>query len=330
MDQEKRQPSTYEVLRAHGVDRRTFLTFCTKTAALLGLSSAMVPSVVKAFITQPRIPAIWLHGLECTCCTESLTRSASPILQDVILNMISLDYDMTLQAAAGFHAEQIRERIMRDYAGQYILSVEGSVPTGAGGVYCTIAGKTFQNILLETAQRALAVVAWGSCATNGCVQAARPNPTGSRPVSAIVKNKPVINVPGCPPIAEVMTGIIAYVVTFGKLPDLDSQRRPLMFYQNTVHASCPRKPFYDAGQFVHRWDDSAARNGWCLFEMGCRGPNTHNSCSEIGFNEMSFCPKSGHPCIGCAEQGFFDKGPLYQGQDNEDHGDRETSSEVRG
>jgi hydrogenase small subunit len=102
MGKTERQPSTYEVLRAHGIDRRDFLKFCTATAAAMGLEASMVSKVVAAMETKPRIPVIWLHGLECTCCSESFIRSSHPVAQDVVLNMISLDYDDTLQAAAGF------------------------------------------------------------------------------------------------------------------------------------------------------------------------------------------------------------------------------------
>ncbi len=148
------KPSTYEVLEKHGVDRRSFLQFCTATAAALGLECSMVPKVVAAMEKKPRIPVIWLHGLECTCCSESFIRSSHPIAQDIILNMISLDYDDTLQAAAGFQVEEIRKRIMKEYPGEYILAVEGNAPTRDGGVYCTVGGDTFLNILLETAEQA--------------------------------------------------------------------------------------------------------------------------------------------------------------------------------
>src|SRR5215472_2845367 len=124
-----RQPSTYEVLESHGVDRRTFLKFCTSIAAALGLDAAMVPQIVAALETKPRLPVIWLHGLECTCCSESFIRSSHPVAQDVVLNLISLDYDDTLQAAAGFQVEEIRRDIMKDYPGQYVLAVEGNAPT---------------------------------------------------------------------------------------------------------------------------------------------------------------------------------------------------------
>jgi hydrogenase small subunit len=308
----ERRPTTYEVLQQHGVDRREFLSFCTLTAAALGLESSMVPRVVHALETKPRIPVLWLHGLECTCCSESFIRSSHPIAQDVILNMISLDYDDTLQAAAGHQVEEIRKQTIRDSPGEYVLAVEGNAPTADGGVYCTVAGETFEHILLETAEHARFVISWGSCASNGCVQAAKPNPTGAVPVHEIVHGKPIINVPGCPPIAEVMTGVLTYVLTFDRLPELDRQLRPKMFYGQRIHDKCYRRSYFDAGQFVEQWDDEGARKGWCLYKMGCRGPTTYNSCSTFKWNNgVSFPIGSGHGCIGCSEGRFWDDGPFY-------------------
>jgi hydrogenase small subunit len=307
------RPSTYDVLVQHGVDRRTFLKFCTSITAALGLQATMIPQIVDALENKPRIPVLWLHGLECTCCSESFIRSAHPIAQDVVLNMLSLDYDDTLQAAAGFQAEEIRERIMKEYPGQYLLAVEGNAPTHDDGVYCTVGGKTFLSILQESAEKAKAVVAWGSCASNGCVQAAKPNPTGAKPVHQLISHKAIINVPGCPPIAEVMTGVLTYILTFGALPELDRQRRPKMFYGQRIHDKCYRRPFFDAGQFVEAWDDDGARKGWCLYKMGCRGPSSYNSCSTFKWNNgVSYPIGSGHGCIGCSEANFWDNGPFYE------------------
>ena len=312
MSQPKRLPSTYEVFRAHGIDRRDFLRFCTTTAAAIGIEASMVPAVVAAMETRPRIPVIWLHGLECTCCSESFIRSSHPIVQDVLLNMISLDYDDTLQAAAGFQAEDIRKKLIREHPGEYLLAVEGNAPTRDGGVYCTVGGDSFLNILKETAEHAKAIVAWGSCASNGCIQAASPNPTGARPVHELFPGRTVIRVPGCPPIAEVMTGVLTYILTFGSLPELDRLGRPKMFYGQRIHDKCYRRAFFDAGCFVEKWDDEGARKGWCLYKMGCRGPVTGNSCSTVKWNNgVSFPIGSGHGCIGCSEPGFWDNGPLY-------------------
>ena len=313
MEPSERGLTTYELLQKHGVDRRSFLKFCSQTAAALGLSAALVPKVVEAMETKPRVPVLWLHGLECTCCSESFIRSSHPIAQDIILNMISLDYDDTLQAAAGFQVEEIRRKVMKDYKGQYILAVEGNAPTNDGGVYCTVGGDTFLHILQETAADAKAIIAWGSCASNGCVQAAKPNPTGAMPIRKLITDKPIINVPGCPPIAEVMTGVLTYILTFDALPELDRQGRPKMFYSQRLHDKCYRRAFFDAGQFVESWDDEGARKGWCLYKMGCRGPTTYNSCSTFKWNCGQGWPvNSGNPCIGCAEDNFWDNGPFYQ------------------
>ena len=302
----------YEVLRKHGVSRREFVAFCTATAAYMGLSANEVAKVVTAFETQPRLPVIWLHGLECTCCSESFIRSAHPITQDIVLNLISLDYDDTLQAAAGEDAEKLRRDLIKNHPGEYVLAVEGNAPTKDGGVYCTVGGEAFVDILKETAEHAKFVIAWGSCASHGCVQNAKPNPTGAKPVKEIISGKPIVNVPGCPPIAEVMTGLLAYVLTFGRLPELDRVGRPKMFYGQRIHDKCYRRPFFDAGQFVESWDDEGARKGWCLYKMGCRGPTTYNSCSTMKWNEgVSFPIGSGHGCIGCSEANFWDDGPFY-------------------
>jgi hydrogenase small subunit len=282
------------------------------STAAMGLSAALAPQVVKAMVTKPRIPVIWLHGLECTCCSESFIRSSHPIAQDMVLNLISLDYDDTLQAAAGFQVEEIRKRIMKEYPGEYILAVEGNAPTNDGGVYCTIGGETFLNILKESAVNAKAVVAWGSCASNGCVQAAKPNPTGAKPIHELISGKPIINVPGCPPIAEVMTAVLTHILTFDRLPELDRIGRPKMFYGQRLHDKCYRRAFFDAGQFVESWDDEGAKKGWCLYKMGCRGPTTYNSCSTVKWNNgVSWPVGSGHGCLGCSEENFWDNGPFY-------------------
>lgn len=308
--------TTYEVLQRHGVSRRDFLNFCAATAAAMGLESSRIPEVVRALETKPRLPVIWLHGLECTCCSESFIRSSHPIAQDIVLNMISLDYDDTLQAAAGEQVEEIRRGLIekaRKGEGHYVLAVEGNAPTKDGGIYCTVAGESFESILKETAEHADFVISWGSCACNGCVQAAAPNPTGARPVHELISGKPIVKVPGCPPIAEVMTGVLTYVLTFGKLPELDRIGRPKMFYQQRLHDKCLRRAFFDNGQFVEAWDDEGARKGWCLYKMGCRGPTTYNSCATFKWNGGTSWPiGSGHGCIGCSEENFWDDGPFYE------------------
>lgn len=304
--------SYYQWARRRGISRRDFLKFCSLMGAMLGLNAAEVPKIVQALEAKPRLPVIYLDSQECTCCAESFLRTAHPLLADLIFNMISLDYMEPLQAAAGKQAEAARLKTMKDYYGKYVLVVEGSATLGDGGVYCTIGGVTATELLKETAEGAAAVIAYGSCATNACVQGAYPNPTQAVPVRQVVKNMPVIDVPGCPPIAEVIAGTIVHYVTFGKIPELTNQGRPKAFYQHRVHDNCVRRAFFDAGQFVESFDDAGAKQGWCLYKMGCKGPTTYNACAITEWNDgVSYPIKSGHPCIGCSENNFYDNTPFY-------------------
>ncbi|MDE3234490.1 MAG: hydrogenase small subunit [Bacteroidota bacterium] len=308
-----KQPTYYEEVERKGYSRRDFMKFVSLMTAFIGLENTAIGQVAKALETKPRLPVIWLHFQECTCCSESFIRSSHPIVADILLDKISLDYTETLMAASGTQAEAALKNTMTKYKGQYILCVEGSVPTAADGVYCMIGGKTSMQILEEAAEGAAAIIAWGSCASNGCVQAAKPNPTSATPIHKLVKGKPIIKVPGCPPIGEVMAGVIVHYLTFGRIPELDRLGRPKAFYSKRVHDSCYRRPFYDAGLFVETFDDENAKKGYCLYKVGCKGPSTYNACGVMKWNNGTSYPiQSGHPCIGCSEENYWDNGRLYE------------------
>ncbi len=306
-------PTIWERAQAQGYSRRDFLQFCTWIAAAAGIQASGVTEVVRALESKARPPVVWFHFQECTCCSESFIRSSHPIVSDVILDKISLDYSETLQAAAGRQAEEALHATMQKYKGEYLMLVEGAVPTADGGIYCCIGGRTALDIATEAAAAAKAIVAWGSCASNGCIQAARPNPTGATPIRKVVSGKPIVNVPGCPPIAEVMAGTIVHLLAFDRIPQLDGLGRPMAFYSRRVHDTCYRRPNYDAGLFVEAFDDQSAKHGYCLYKMGCRGPVTYNACGVMRWNNgVSYPIQSGHGCIGCSEAGFWDNGPFYQ------------------
>src|SRR5512136_2260735 len=124
--------------RMRGDSRRDFLQFCSWLAAAAGIEASGVTKVVEALEAKARLPVVWFHFQECTCCSESFIRSSHPIVSDIVLDKISLDYTETLQAAAGHQAEEALHNTMKKYKGEYLMLVEGSVPTDAGGVYCCI------------------------------------------------------------------------------------------------------------------------------------------------------------------------------------------------
>lgn len=301
-----------DVLDQHGISRRTFLKSCMLAASAMALSPLAGTAMAKQLGKMRRPSVVYLSFQECTGCLESLTRSFNPTLGHLIFDVISLDYNDTLMAAAGEAAEAAKEQAMRDNYGEYVLVIDGAVPLAFGGACHTAAGKSAVQILKHAVKGARAVVCVGTCATFGGLPIARPNPTGAVPVPALIKDKPVINVSGCPPIPVVMAGTLMYFFTFNRVPKLDAVGRPKMFYGNTIHDRCYRRPFYDAGKFAESFDDEGARNGWCLYKLGCKGPTTYNACATLKWNQgVSFPIESGHPCLGCSQPEFWDGGSFY-------------------
>jgi hydrogenase small subunit len=301
-----------ETLEAHGVSRRTFIKYCTAMASLLALPPLAGRALAEQLRNARRPSVVYLSFQECTGCLESLTRSFAPTLESMIFDVISLDYEDTLMASAGAQAETARDQAMKDNFGKYVLVIDGSVPTGANGAYCVIAGKSAFDIVRQAAAGAAAIVCVGTCSSFGGIPFADPNPTQAWPVSDVVSGKPIVNISGCPPIPEAIAATLLQFVSTGKVPDLDEHRRPKAFFGNTIHDRCYRRPFYDQGKFAKSFDDEGARNGWCLFELGCKGPTTYNACATTKWNGgTSFPIESGHPCLGCSEPGFWDKGSFY-------------------
>lgn len=299
-------------LRSQGISRRGFLKFCAATASMMALPPSMIPRIAEALENTPRPSVIWLSFQECTGCTESILRANAPTLEGLIFDHISLDYHHTLFAASGHAAEHAREEAMKAHKGEYLVIVDGSIPMGNPG-YSTVAGESNLEILQHVAADAKAIIAVGTCAAYGGIPKADPNPTGAVSVEDIIKDKPIINVPGCPPIPVVMTGVIAQIVTFGTLPELDNLKRPMSFFGQTIHDRCYRRPFYDKGLFAETFDDEGAKKGWCLYKVGCKGPTTYNACATAKWNDgISFPIEAGHGCLGCSEPDFWDAGSFYK------------------
>ena len=297
-----------------GLNRRDFLKFCTGVATTLGLSSSFGVRIAEAATNAARPPVIWLSAQECTGCTESLLRANHPTVENLILSMISLDYHEALCAGAGHQAEAFKDQSIKKNWGKFVLVVDGSIPTKDGGVYCMVAGRTILETVREVAEGAAAIIAMGSCASWGGIPASDPNPTMATPVNEILPDKTIINIPGCPPNSYNFLSTVLYFLTFNKLPDLDSKNRPKFAYGRLIHENCERRPHFDAGRFALEFGDAGHRQGWCLYKLGCKGPETYANCPAIGFydtGEGAWPVGSGHPCFGCTEQGIGFTKPVH-------------------
>jgi len=300
-------------LEARGISRREFVGFCAGVAAILGLPKSAVAQVARALETKPKPTLVWLELQDCAGCTESFLRASKPSAADVILDLLSVDYHETLMAAAGHRAEAALADVVAKKPGEYIAVVEGSIPTGNG--YCTVGGRSAQQIVDDVCSHAAAVIAVGTCAAFGGLPAAAPNPTGGRSVGDAVPGiRKLVNMPACPVNGENLAALVTYYLTYGKWPALDHLHRPLFAYGKSIHDACERRAHFDAGQYVEAWGDAGHRAGFCLYKMGCKGPATFHNCPNVGWNEHTSWPVGcGHPCIGCAEPAFWDRmTPFYE------------------
>lgn len=299
-----------EVIETEGVNRRDFMKWVSATTATLMLPPMFAPLVAEATELMNRVPVIWIELQDCAGNTEALLRSSAPTVDDLLFDVLSLEFHHALMACAGNDAEHQLDDAVEHFKGKYLLFVEGSIPTAMNGNYGTIgpSGETFQEHLARLSKDAAAVVAVGTCATFGGVPAASPNPTGAVGVMDLVKGKPIVNIPACPANPANMVGVVLHYVLTGQVPELDSLLRPKFAFGYRIHDNCERRAHFDAGEFVEEWGDEGAKNNFCLYKVGCKGPMTFNNCSIIRYNEGTNWPVGvGRGCIGCSEPQFWDK-----------------------
>ena len=300
-------------LAERGVSRREFMKFCTAVAVAMGMGPAFAPKVAEALTAKRRPSVVYLHCAECTGCSEAVLRTTQPYIDELILDVISLDYHETIMAAAGEMAEKALHDAVNSDEG-FVCVIEGGIPTIEDGAWGKVAGKTMLDICSEVAPKAAAVISIGACAAFGGVQKAAPNPSKAMSVNEALKDLGVnaINIPGCPPNPINFVGTVVHYLTKG-LPELDDYNRPTLFYGQTVHDNCPRLKHFDNGEYAESFGDEGAKKGWCLYNLGCKGPYTYNNCPTVKFNQTSWPVQAGHPCIGCSEPNFWDDmSPFYE------------------
>lgn len=320
METEAKVSEFQEILSARGVSRRSFMKLCGAVAVAAGLSELAAPKIAQALeqsvigATKGKLyPVIWIEGASCTGCTESFAQVETPDPATVVLELISLNYSETLSAAAGHSMEEAKAQTIENCKGEYILIYEGAVLEGWNGEALRVADKPGTDHLVEAAVDAKAVVALGSCAVNGGWVAAHPNPAGALGVQEYLKKAgvdvPVVNAPGCPANPEWLIAILVDVLLLNRLPELTRQNKPVGIYGQTIHDNCERRGHFENGEFVYRFGSEEEAKGYCLYPLGCRGPQTDANCGVVLWNNRrSWCVQAGSPCIGCCEANPNDAG----------------------
>ena len=324
------------------MDRRTFMKAVSALGATAFLGTYQTEIVNALEFAETKL--IWIHGSECTGCSESLLNGGNPDVAQALTKLnVNLAYHETLCMQQGIwndgelvntselNSEILLEDLYKE--GNYILVVEGSIPNGpdGSGRYLVIGNKTFKETLGEAAKNANAIVAVGACACWGGITSADSDiekETDYRGVAfkktdaskGMLKelgiDKPVINIPGCPAHPDwILLTLGAVILGKIKIPDdlpaaLDQYGRPKVFFppDHTVHENCPRRGYYDRGEF-----DTEVGGEKCLWKLGCKAPYAHADCGIRRWNgSVSMCTQAGGPCINCVDPGFPDASrPLY-------------------
>lgn len=288
--------------------RRELLRASAALVAAPGLSVSAVARLREILEGDATAPVVWLQGQSCSGCSVSLLNSIHyTTIDDLLLKGIDLEYHSTLMAAAGERAVSAAEQARG--AGEYILVIEGAIPTGAGGRYCHVwEGTTIHDAVRAFAPAARFILAVGSCATFGGLVAANTNPTEAKSVGQILGSDPrIINVPGCPAHPDWIVGTIAYLLSNGQAPPLDLHRRPTEYFGRRVHQVCSeRRSYFGRARPAVTLSDEG-----CLEQLGCRGKTTYADCpvrmwnsGEAGGVGVNWCIGARAPCQGCVEPDY--------------------------
>ncbi|MCL2808230.1 MAG: hydrogenase small subunit [Coriobacteriia bacterium] len=306
-----------ELLEQRGIKRRDFLKLCAGIAATLGLSQTMIPRIAHALeesvigATSGNLkPALWLELSSCSGCTESFAQSDSPNIATVILELLSLNYSEALCAGAGWSLELAKEQTID--AGGYLLIIEGSLMEGWDGNALVIAEEKGTEIVEHAASHADAIICVGSCSVDGGWQSAYPNPSGAIGIPLYLNNAkaagrldydlpPIVNLPHCPANPEHVAAVVVEYLLLKRFPELTNENKPAMMFSQTIHDNCPRRGHFENGEFVYEFGTEAEVKRFCLYPVGCKGPETKSNCPVVRWNRRNgWCIDSGAPCIGCA------------------------------
>jgi hydrogenase small subunit len=240
------------------LDRRTFLQAAAAATAAGVLPRGAIAELSAALADDPRPRAIWLQGSGCDGCAISFLNSvhfATP--DEVLTQVVAAEFQSNLMAAAGDLA--VDAAIGAAAQPGYILIVEGAIPTGAQGRFCTLwPGMTMHQATVDFAANASFIVALGACASYGGVTGGAPNPTGAQGVGGILGDDPrLVNLPGCPAHPDWLVGTLTSLITTGR--PAASGRAPAA--AAVLRRSDPRQLLQARRALRHHHPGSTARGG---------------------------------------------------------------------
>jgi hydrogenase small subunit len=281
-----------------------FETYCRTSGNNPSFREGLVNNFSRNLASHSKPPFIWFEASACSGDSISTLNAVKPNLAQILEELLDVRYWNALMPEQGEAA--IQRLLTTVESGNFILAVEGAIPTAGQGRYAIPFKQnntvfTSAELLLWMAPKAKYIIAVGTCAAFGGPSAARPNPSQSKGVRDII-SQPVINVSGCPINPDWLLGTLFHLMLFDT-PALDRHQRPTLFYGETIHSNCQRRSYFDKHIFAKDLGDRE-----CMFSLGCMGPITGSDCPYRMWNDhLNWPVKDNTPCIGCTEPGFPDK-----------------------
>jgi hypothetical protein len=275
---------------ASGLTRREALRLLALTATA-GAALTATGTLSRALAQAPeRSPILWLnYGGEDLNLLAQLGRQYPDLLELVSLRWEVQQWDPIMPV--GFAPQAAASR------GAPIVILESYPPRDAPP-------SAAHTAVQEAVEQAKTVILLG---TDACYGGVRLNAQDVQEMEALCRRvkTPVIKLPGIPVPLHHLVGTLAHL-QFVDFPRLDSKQRPELYYSTVICTHCEHRADLEAGRYAGTWGDRG-----CLLRLGCKGPITHNTCSEVRWNGgENWCVGAGGPCTGCAEPGFPDHGGL--------------------
>lgn len=270
----------------------------------------------------------WLQGGGCGGDTFSLLSTAFPNIFSLLKAVdLELLWHPSLSNSGPEEQAALQKKIVSGEQTLDLFVLEGAVLLGPNGtgMFDTKAGRPKKDLIFELAHAANHVVAVGTCAAFGGVNARelvesiglQYNKTqrgGFLGQAFTAKSgQPVLNLAGCPCHHDVVAGTLSALAQ-GRTFELDAYQRPLEWFNTSVHQGCTRNEYHE-----YRVEESAFGESGCLFfHLGCHGPLVFGPCNKLPWNQQSSKPRSGVPCFGCTDPRFPGTEPFFQTPNIED------------
>ncbi len=264
----------------------------------------------------------WLQGGGCGGDTWSFFNAESPdVIELFDILGIELLWHPSLSVMDSKSLWRLISRILSGDQPMDFFCVEGAVIYGPKGTgeFDEMFEAPKKNLIIDLAQKAEFVLGVGTCASFGGIGAdselegkglqyfKRKKGGALGPDFRSKSGMPVINLPGCPCHADVLSGTLSELLTANTIR-LNHLNAPEEWFDVMVHQGCTRNEYHE-----YRVEEKKFGEKGCMFfYMGCSGPLVTGPCNKNLWNRRSSKTRVGVPCFGCTRPDFPQPFPFFE------------------